>query len=146
MQGYAVVDVETTGFSPAWQDRVVEVAVVHVTSDGLVDGESCTLVNPGRDMGPQKVHGIAAADVLAARRRSARRGPTTAAANPAAPQAARDRLVSDINQQHGVRHEPGPHIPSGIRRRRRAGRRPDVRQPSACHAKRCVASRGEPPY
>lgn len=66
MQGYAVVDVETTGFSPAWQDRVVEVAVVHVTSDGLVDGESCTLVNPGRDMGPQKVHGIAAADVLAA--------------------------------------------------------------------------------
>jgi DNA polymerase-3 subunit epsilon len=66
MQGYAVVDVETTGFSPAWHDRVVEVAVVHVKPDGSIDGEWCTLVNPDRDMGPQVVHGIAAADVLSA--------------------------------------------------------------------------------
>nr|QEO74921.1 hypothetical protein [uncultured bacterium] len=61
--GYAVVDVETTGLSPGHHHRVIEVAVVHVDSAGRRTDEWCTLVNPRRDLGAQRVHGISAADV-----------------------------------------------------------------------------------
>lgn len=44
---YVVVDVETTGSSPARGDRVTEIAAVEV-SGGEVVGEFSTLVNPGR--------------------------------------------------------------------------------------------------
>ncbi|MBB5806737.1 DNA polymerase-3 subunit epsilon [Saccharothrix ecbatanensis] len=60
---YAVVDVETTGFAARGSDRIVEVAVVQLDSAGRVTGEWCTLLNPGRDLGPQHVHRIRAADV-----------------------------------------------------------------------------------
>jgi len=63
MPGFAVVDVETTGLYPA-TDRVVEVAVVQVSSDGQVTAEFTTLINPGRDVGPTRIHGIRAADVV----------------------------------------------------------------------------------
>lgn len=66
MAGYAVVDVETTGLFPGGTDRIVEVAVVHVSPDGERERSWTTLLNPGRDLGPQHVHGIAAADVLGA--------------------------------------------------------------------------------
>ncbi|MEV6238140.1 exonuclease domain-containing protein [Lentzea sp. NPDC051838] len=61
--GYAVVDVETTGLSPGHHHRVIEVAVVHVDSSGRRTDEWCTLVNPRRDLGAQDVHGISAAEV-----------------------------------------------------------------------------------
>ncbi|SDG22179.1 DNA polymerase-3 subunit epsilon [Lentzea fradiae] len=61
--GYAVVDVETTGISPGHHHRVIEVAVVHVDGSGRRTDEWCTLVNPRRDLGPQHVHGISAAEV-----------------------------------------------------------------------------------
>ncbi|RCG32145.1 hypothetical protein DQ384_06430 [Sphaerisporangium album] len=61
--GYAVIDVETTGLRPSWHDRVVEVGIVHLDVAGRVTGEWSTLVNPERDLGPQRVHGIDAADV-----------------------------------------------------------------------------------
>lgn len=64
--GFAVVDLETTGFSPRLGDRVAEVAVVLVDDAGRVEDEWSTLVNPERDLGPQHVHGIAAADVALA--------------------------------------------------------------------------------
>lgn len=64
--GFAVVDLETTGFSPRLGDRVAEVAVVLVDAAGRVEDEWSTLVNPERDLGPQHVHGIAAADVALA--------------------------------------------------------------------------------
>ncbi|MGX7827414.1 exonuclease domain-containing protein [Actinokineospora sp. 24-640] len=60
--GYAVVDVETTGLSPGWHHRVVEVAVVRLDEWGRVTDEWCTLVNPQRDLGPQHIHGVRAAD------------------------------------------------------------------------------------
>lgn len=60
--GYAVVDVETTGLSPGQHHRVIEVAVVHLDASGRRVDEWCTLVNPRRDLGAQHVHGISAAD------------------------------------------------------------------------------------
>ncbi|GAB2859195.1 exonuclease domain-containing protein [Lentzea nigeriaca] len=60
--GYAVVDVETTGLSPGHHHRVIEVAVVHVDPSGRRTDEWCTLVNPRRDLGAQHVHGISAAE------------------------------------------------------------------------------------
>ena len=62
--GYAVVDVETTGLFPGGTDRIVEIAVVHVDPDGTITGQWDTLVNPRRDLGPQRIHGIRAGDVL----------------------------------------------------------------------------------
>ncbi|TGJ96139.1 hypothetical protein DLJ96_10255, partial [Actinotalea fermentans ATCC 43279 = JCM 9966 = DSM 3133] len=61
--GFAVIDLETTGFSPRQHDRIAEVAVVLTDTTGRVQDEWCTLVNPERDLGPQHVHGISAADV-----------------------------------------------------------------------------------
>lgn len=56
---YAVLDVETTGFSPATGDRIIEIAVARVDSSGKIHDEFATLVNPGRrDTGPVAVHGI----------------------------------------------------------------------------------------
>nr|CAH05238.1 DNA polymerase III, epsilon subunit [Micromonospora echinospora] len=46
----------------------MEVAVVHLDDQGNLTREWCSLVNPDRDLGPQSVHGISAAE--------ARRAPT----------------------------------------------------------------------
>jgi DNA polymerase-3 subunit epsilon len=59
---YAVVDVETTGLKTSWHDRVVEIAVVRLDESGRTRDEWCTLVNPDRDLGPQEIHGITAAE------------------------------------------------------------------------------------
>ena len=61
---YAVIHVETTGFSPAKGDRIVEIAIARVDSRGRIDDEYATLVNPGRDVGPIFVHGISNTEVL----------------------------------------------------------------------------------
>lgn len=60
---FAVVDVETTGFSPLTSDRIVEIAVVRVRADGSTVDEYSTLVNPLRPVGPTDLHGIAQVDV-----------------------------------------------------------------------------------
>ncbi|HCS62115.1 MAG TPA: DNA polymerase III [Microbacterium sp.] len=62
--GCAVIDLETTGFSPARGDRIVEVGVVLVDDSGAVEGEWTTLVNPQRDVGATRIHGIRASDVV----------------------------------------------------------------------------------
>ena len=61
--GYAVIDVETTGLRPARHDRVIEIGIVHLDPAGRITGEWATLVNPERDLGPQHIHGITAADI-----------------------------------------------------------------------------------
>lgn len=48
---YVVVDVETTGASPARGDRITEIAAVEVSGGEIVD-EFSTLVNPGRSIPP----------------------------------------------------------------------------------------------
>jgi DNA polymerase-3 subunit epsilon len=63
---FAVVDLETTGFSPLVGDRIVEVAIIQVAPSGERTDEYVTLVNPKRDVGAAHVHGIAQEDVDAA--------------------------------------------------------------------------------
>jgi DNA polymerase-3 subunit epsilon len=65
---YAVIDVETTGLRTGWHDRVVELAVVRLDEAGRTKDEWCTLVNPERDLGPQHIHGISAAEARRAPR------------------------------------------------------------------------------
>ncbi|MGC4861129.1 exonuclease domain-containing protein [Micromonospora sp. DT41] len=60
---YAVIDLETTGLRTSWHDRMVEVAVIQLDGAGQVTNEWCSLVNPNRDLGPQLIHGISAAEV-----------------------------------------------------------------------------------
>src|SRR5690349_17498583 len=61
--GWAVVDVETSGFRPG-QARVVSVAALALGDDGNVEHSLYTLLNPGVDPGPTHVHGLTA-DMLA---------------------------------------------------------------------------------
>lgn len=63
MSGFAVFDVETTGFAFQRSDRVCEVGLVLLDTSGCVEDEFSTLVNPKRDLGAQHIHGIDAADV-----------------------------------------------------------------------------------
>jgi DNA polymerase-3 subunit epsilon len=60
-QRYAVVDVETTGL--ARDDRIVSAAVYHLDIHGNVEDHWYTLVNPERDPGPVRIHGLTS-DVL----------------------------------------------------------------------------------
>jgi DNA polymerase III epsilon subunit family exonuclease len=59
---YAVIDVETTGFSPQ-RDRIVEIAIVLVSAQGTVDEVWSTLINPDQSTGPSHIHGITNTDV-----------------------------------------------------------------------------------
>jgi len=64
--GFAVIDVETTGLNPALHDRIIEIAIVQTDEWGNPTSRWETLVNPGRDLGPQGIHHIRSADVLGA--------------------------------------------------------------------------------
>ncbi|MFE6630935.1 DEDDh family exonuclease [Streptomyces rochei] len=55
-QGYAVVDVETTGL--ARDDRIISAAVYRLDARGEVEDHWYTLVNPQRDPGPVWIHGL----------------------------------------------------------------------------------------
>jgi DNA polymerase-3 subunit epsilon len=61
---YAVIDLETTGLWPQRADRVLEVAVIRADAGFAVTEAWSTLVNPERDVGPVRVHGITASDVV----------------------------------------------------------------------------------
>lgn len=65
---FVVVDCETTGFHPSAHHRVVELALIPVEGDGRVGEAWCSLINPGRDLGPTDVHGIRGRDLLDAPR------------------------------------------------------------------------------
>jgi DNA polymerase-3 subunit epsilon len=58
--GWAVVDVETSGFRPG-QARIISIAALAIDADGRVEQSVASLVNPGTDPGPTHVHGLTAA-------------------------------------------------------------------------------------
>jgi DNA polymerase-3 subunit epsilon len=58
--GWAVIDVETSGFRPG-QARVISLAVLGLAADGRVEQSVVSLLNPGVDPGPTHVHGLTAA-------------------------------------------------------------------------------------
>ncbi|MBC3986161.1 DEDDh family exonuclease [Streptomyces sp. AC536] len=62
--GYAVVDVETTGL--ARDDRIVSAAVYQLDARGEVQDHWYTLVNPQRDPGPVWIHGLTSAELARA--------------------------------------------------------------------------------
>jgi DNA polymerase-3 subunit epsilon len=59
-EGWAVIDVETSGFRPG-QARVISVAVLGLDAGGRVEQSVVSLLNPGVDPGPTHVHGLTAA-------------------------------------------------------------------------------------
>lgn len=63
-RGFAVIDLETTGFSG--KDRIIEVGVVLLDTTLAVEGMWDTLVQPNRDIPNTFVHGISATDVVGA--------------------------------------------------------------------------------
>ena len=67
MPGYAVFDIETTGFKP-YPDSIVEIAIVHVEQDGEITGAWDTLLKPAGTVGPTHIHGVTQAMVHGAPR------------------------------------------------------------------------------
>jgi DNA polymerase III epsilon subunit family exonuclease len=63
---FAVVDFETTGLHPSQGDRVIQVAVIVADQSGSVLEDWSTYVNPGRDTGAVKIHGISNDQVASA--------------------------------------------------------------------------------
>jgi len=62
--GYAVIDLETTGFSWADGDRVIEIGVILLDEQGQPTGAWSTLVHPERPVAGTHVHQITDRDVL----------------------------------------------------------------------------------
>lgn len=104
--GYTVIDVETTGLSPKAGDRVVEIAVVYVSDAGEVQDRWSTLVNPHRDVGPTRIHGITATDVLDA--------PTFAEIAPYVLRAINGRVVTAHNAPFDLRFLAHELVRSGV--------------------------------
>ncbi len=68
MDGFAVIDLETTGFSFNRGDRIIELGMVLLDNQGRVEHTVETLVNPERAITNSHIHGITAADTLGAPR------------------------------------------------------------------------------
>ena len=63
---FAVVDTETTGLPNRRANRVVELAIIRLSSELRIVDEFETLLNPERDIGPTSIHGIPASSVVSA--------------------------------------------------------------------------------
>ncbi|MBS1847637.1 MAG: 3'-5' exonuclease [Actinobacteria bacterium] len=64
--GFAVLDVETTGLSPARGARTIEIGLVLVDLDGTPRSRWETLIDPGCGVGPTHIHGVTDAMVQGA--------------------------------------------------------------------------------
>ncbi|CAN5505943.1 DEDDh family exonuclease [soil metagenome] len=58
--GWAVIDLETSGFHPGTA-RVISLAVLALDGDGRIEHSVVSLLNPGVDPGPTHVHGLTSA-------------------------------------------------------------------------------------
>jgi DNA polymerase III subunit epsilon len=104
--GYTVVDVETTGLSPTMHDRVVEIAVVYVSDQGGIQDRWSTLINPQRDVGPTRIHGITASDIVGA--------PTFAELAPYVLRAISGRVIVAHNAAFDLRFLAAELVRSGV--------------------------------
>jgi DNA polymerase-3 subunit epsilon len=68
LRGFAVIDLETTGFSWVDGDRVIEVGVITLDPIGAPTGGWTTLVDPGRSVAATRIHRISDRDVAHAPR------------------------------------------------------------------------------
>jgi DNA polymerase III subunit epsilon len=62
-QGFAVIDLETTGLDYHKGDKIIQIAVVHLNSKGEKENEWVTYVNPNRKLAAQHIHNIEESDV-----------------------------------------------------------------------------------
>jgi ATP-dependent Lhr-like helicase len=60
---FAVIDIETTGFAPHRDDRIVEIAIIQTDPAGAPTNRWSTLVDPLRSPGPTHIHGITETDL-----------------------------------------------------------------------------------
>lgn len=60
--GFAIIDFETTGLSPQ-RDRVIEIGLIRVNTEGQPVAYFQTLINPEGPVGATHIHGITDADV-----------------------------------------------------------------------------------
>lgn len=56
MSQFVVIDTETTGLQPS--DRILEFACVVIDSGGAIVRRVSTVVDPGRNPGPTRLHGV----------------------------------------------------------------------------------------
>ncbi|NYI42633.1 hypothetical protein [Demequina lutea] len=75
MSGFAVIDLETTGFAYNANDRVCDLRLL-VGPDGRREDSWTTLINPQRDLGAQHIHRIDALACFDAVRASRPSSPT----------------------------------------------------------------------
>jgi DNA polymerase-3 subunit epsilon len=66
MAGYAVVNVESTGFCPERGDRLIELAIVQLDPYGEVEQAWDTLIDPERDVEPAVLRALGVGDLLGA--------------------------------------------------------------------------------
>lgn len=57
---FAIIDIETTGFSPKRGDKIVEIAIITTDLQGNIIDKYETLVNPNRDVSASNIHKITA--------------------------------------------------------------------------------------
>ena len=57
---FAILDLETTGFSPKRGDKIVEIAIITVDLQGNIIEKYETLVNPNREVSASHIHKITA--------------------------------------------------------------------------------------
>ncbi|HUX53120.1 MAG TPA: exonuclease domain-containing protein [Williamwhitmania sp.] len=57
---FAILDIETTGFSPKYHDKIVEIAIISIDINGKIIDTYETLINPDRDVSATHIHGITA--------------------------------------------------------------------------------------
>lgn len=57
---YSLLDLETTGFSPRLNDKIVEIGILKIDGNGNFVESFETLINPNRDVGATFIHGITA--------------------------------------------------------------------------------------
>jgi len=61
---FAILDIETTGFSPKTGDKILEIAIITTDLSGNVVDEYETLINPQRAVTAGHIHGITAGMVM----------------------------------------------------------------------------------